>query len=294
MKGARIEGVLMSEHILVGTDGSKVALSAAEWAALEAEDRGVGVTVVGVYDANAFHRRLVRPKDLAEREAERAVTTTIARMAEVAPVVDAVGEVVEGPSPARELILRSESATLVVIGSYGTGLLHGTRLGTVADQVAAHSRVPVVVVPHVPTETDARDVVVGVDGSPGAEVSVEAALEFTAASGGRVHALWAWSAPEAMVPIGSPEEEQLRRWRRADLDKALRPVLKRHPNADIVHEVVRDPPARALLTGVPRVRLIVVGARGAQGFSPLPLGGVARGVLYHSDIPVMVVHHPDV
>lgn len=167
----------MSEHILVGTDGSKVALSAAEWAALEAEDRGVGVTVVGVYDANAFHRRLVRPKDLAEREAERAVTTTIARMAEVAPVVDAVGEVVEGPSPARELILRSESATLVVIGSYGTGLLHGTRLGTVADQVAAHSRVPVVVVPHVPTETDARDVVVGVDGSPGAEVSVEAALE---------------------------------------------------------------------------------------------------------------------
>ncbi|MET9796743.1 universal stress protein [Nocardiopsis alba] len=284
----------MSEHILVGTDGSKVALTAAEWAALEAEDRGVGVTVVGVYDANAFHRRLVRPKDLAEREAERVVNTTIARMAKVAPVVDAVGEVVEGSSPARELLRRSASASLVVLGSYGTGFLRGTRVGSVADQVAAHARVPVVVVPSLPTETDARDVVVGVDGSPGAEVSVEAALEFTVASGGRVHALWAWSAPESMVPVGSPEEERLREWRRADLDKALRPILERHPNADIAREIVRDPPVRALLTGVPRVRLVVVGARGAQGFSPLPLGGVARGVLYRSDIPVMVVHHPDV
>jgi len=282
----------MSEDILVGTDGSKAALAAAVWAANEARRRGHRVTVLCVYDPDAFHRWLVRPADLPEHEAQKAVWVTADRAAAVSPGIDVTGKVLPAASPAKELVRQSASAALVVLGSYGTSTLPGDWLGTVADQVAAHAPVAVVLVRPEPVPEDAHDIVVGVDGSPGSEHAVSVALEAAAAGGDRVRAVWAWTAPESMVPARSEAEDELQRWRRENLETALQPALERYPDVDVVREVRREHPVKALTGDTRHTRLVVVGARGEHGFAQLALGGVARGVMYRSARPVMVVHRP--
>ncbi|WP_017570196.1 universal stress protein [Nocardiopsis halotolerans] len=280
----------MREDILVGTDGSKNALMAAEWAVREAERRGDTVTVLGVYDADVVLKLVVRPSDLLEREAWRAVRATAEHARASASGVEVSAQVSAAVSPAQGLLRHAEAASVVVVGSHGTSALPGTWLGSVADQVAAHARVPVVVVGPEEVPADDVDVVVGVDGSPGSERAVSAALESASAGGDPVRAVRAWTAPVDIVPPRSVEEEELRRWHRQELERLLEPVLARCPGTEVVREVPREHPVSALLARARHARLLVVGARGQRGFARLALGGVARGVLYGSDRPVMVVH----
>ncbi|APC34865.1 universal stress protein [Nocardiopsis dassonvillei] len=280
----------MRENILVGTDGSKNALVAAEWAVQEARRRGGTVTVLGVYDADVVLKLVMRPSDLLEREAHRAVRATVEHVRAGASDVKVVPRTSPAASSVQGLLRHSESASMLVVGAHGVSALLGTRLGSVADQVAAHARVPVVVVGPEPVPEDAREVVVGVDGSTGSRSAVSAALESASAGDGPVRAVWAWSAPTDMVPYRSDSEEELRRWHIQELEGALEPVLARHPDTEVVREAPRDHPVRALLARTRNARLFVVGARGGRGFAQLALGGVARGVLYRSERPVMVVH----
>ncbi|WP_431870483.1 universal stress protein [Nocardiopsis eucommiae] len=282
----------MTGNILVGTDGSKAARTAADWAIAEARRSGARLTVLCVYDPDAFHRHVVRPASLLEEEARKAVWVTSDLIREVAPEVDVTGEVLPGGSPAREILRGAESSSLVVLGTHGLSSLPGEWLGTVADQVAAHSAVPVVLVRPEPVPEQARDVVVGVDGSPGSAHAVEVALEHAASGRARVRAVWAWTAPESLVPAGSTEEDELRRWRHENLESVLDPLVARVPSVEVVREVRRQHPVSSLLAHPRDTCLVVVGARGEHGFAHLALGGVASGVMHRSIRPVMVVHRP--
>jgi nucleotide-binding universal stress UspA family protein len=55
-------------------------------------------------------------------------------------------QAIEG-NPARALLVASEDADLLVVGSRGHGAFVGAFLGSVSHQVVAHARCPVVVVP---------------------------------------------------------------------------------------------------------------------------------------------------
>lgn len=263
---------------------------AAEWAVREARRRGGTVTVLGVYDADVLLKLVMRPPDLPEREAHGAVRATVEHVRASASDVTVVPRTSPAVSPVQGLLLHAESASMLVVGAHGVSALIGARLGSVADQVAAHARVPVVVVGPEPVPEDAREVVVGVDGSSGSRSALSAALESASADGGPVRAVWAWSAPADTVPYRSDSEEELRRRHRQELERALEPVLARRPGAEVVREVPREHPVGALLARTRNARLFVVGARGERGFARLALGGVARGVLHRSDRPVMVVH----
>lgn len=282
----------MSEYILVGTDGSKAAMAALLWAAREARRRARRLFVLCAYDADSLHRWVVRPTSLSEQEARHAVRAATDLVAAVAPEVEITEEVVARSSPTLALLERSERASSVVVGTHGTSVLPGTVLGTTADQVAAHASVPVVLVRPEPVPEGARDIVVGVDGSPGAGHALATALETAVLWGARVRAVRAWTAPASMVAPRSEEEGRIQRWRREDLQQSVEPWAKRYPNAEVVLEVVREHPVRALSADTRNTCLIVVGARGGHGFAGLALGSVARGVLYRSDRPVMVVHRP--
>ncbi|MFE1166042.1 universal stress protein [Nocardiopsis sp. NPDC058789] len=277
----------MSGDVLVGTDGSRAALAAAVWASEEARDRGARAVVVCVFDPGW---PTARATERLRQEAESVVERTRNRMSAFMPGVEVVGEELAGSSPSKVLLERAASVSLVVLGRHGTSDLPGRWPGTVADQVAAHAPVPVVLVPHEPVPTEARDVVVGVDGSSRSKHAALTAVETAQGHGDRVRAVWAWTAPESMVPRGSEAEQELKRWRRENLETALKPVLEEFPDVVVLREVRREHPVTALLADDRHTRMVVVGARGEHGFAELALGGVARGVLNRSDRPVMVVH----
>lgn len=282
----------MRESILVGVDGSTGALAAAEWAAREADLRRLDVCVLGIYDADVVQAALVWPTDLLEQGTREAVREAVERIAESAPRVAVRTEVIAEVSAAQGLLRYAEHSSMVVVGSSGVTSFPGTALGSVAYQVAAHAPVPVVVVRAEPVPADARDVVVGIDGSPGSQHALFAAMEAAAVGGGRVRAVWAWTAPVITLRTSSWEEAEAGRPQRLALEKALEPALSRYPDVEVVREVVREHPVSALLSDVDHTRLIVVGSRGKRGFARLALGGVAHKVLHHAERPVMVVHQP--
>jgi nucleotide-binding universal stress UspA family protein len=106
----------------------------------------------------------------------------------------------------------------VVVGNCGFEGFPGLLVGSVAVQVAAHARCPVIVVrPHVePAPADGRQpegagsVVVGVDGSRLSETAIEFAFAEAALRGVGVTAVHAWSYPlvpntgNADRPVGAP------------------------------------------------------------------------------------------
>lgn len=124
-------------------------------------------------------------------------------------------------------------------------------------------------------------VLVGVDGSAGSQAAVDWAAGESAVTGVPLQLVYAaWPAGES---TGA-----------AVLERARRQVLRDYPGLSVGTTVSAGRPGQAL-TERPASQ-IVVGRRGAGGFSRLPLGSAALEVAGCSAAPVVVVpetSHPD-
>jgi nucleotide-binding universal stress UspA family protein len=138
--------------IVVGVDDSVGARSALHWAAAEAQALGAHLRAVISWEDPAFLVQPVGavaapPLDLAP-VATRVLGGVVAEVrASGGPEIDET--VVRGPAgPA--LLAAAADADLVVVGSRGSGGFVGLLLGSVSQQVAAHSPCPVAVIPEPP------------------------------------------------------------------------------------------------------------------------------------------------
>jgi nucleotide-binding universal stress UspA family protein len=130
----------VTEEIIVGYDGSADSEFALHWAAREASDRGVTLTVCHawapeelslVFEPHVF--------ELARSHGEEIVSRGV-QHAEPFAGPGGVQPLLVSGSPARVLCQHSGTATMVVVGARGHGRLAGLLLGSVAWQLAEFGR----------------------------------------------------------------------------------------------------------------------------------------------------------
>lgn len=128
-------------RIVVGVDGSPGSMAALQWAAEEAERRGVDVHAVMAWQLPAA----IGPKIELAVAAEAEIARIGGNMAERCDATF-ICEALEGPA-AETLVHAAEGAALLVVGTHGHGGFLGALLGSVSHHVIAHATCPVVVVP---------------------------------------------------------------------------------------------------------------------------------------------------
>ncbi|MFD0743929.1 universal stress protein [Phytohabitans flavus] len=239
--------------IAVGVKDLVTDLAAVRMAAAEAAATGRPLHVV-----RAFTWPLELPPggDGEEREqAERIVADAAAQAREWHRDLVVAPEVIDGDTI--EVLLRAAArASMLVIGSDDPeGPADPT--ASVSFQVSARAAGPVLCVRG--TGTPDGPVVVGVDGSPDAQVGLATAVE---------------EARRREAPLVVLHAEGAA-------------CAETHAAADLTveHRQVEGPAGRALIAASADAQLVVVGA---QGDRPTPLGPVTQAVLRRADCPVLV------
>jgi len=144
----RDEDLLMPDPqhapILVGIDGSEASELATAFAFDEASRRGVDLVALHAWSDVTVLELPGLDWSAVGSEAERSLAETLAGWQERYPDVT-VHRVVVCDRPARQLIEKSESAQLLVVGSHGRGGLSRMMLGSVSNTVVHSVRIPVIV-----------------------------------------------------------------------------------------------------------------------------------------------------
>lgn len=147
-----------------------------------------------------------------------------------------------------------------------------------------------------------RRIVVGVDGSTGADRALAWALEEAHRRGAEVEAVLAYHEPVTTwigVVDQPPLSPEVRERAREDAQRAVAEAVGRAERTSGVHDVHVEPivangaPATVLIDCAQRADLLVVGTRGRGGFAGLLLGSVSHQVLHHAPCPVVVVPGPE-
>ena len=299
-----------NDVVLVGVDGSISSLHALDWAAAAAKVHHRSLRIVCSYSLPSFTAASLDGgyaalDDTAIQAGARAVleeaTQRIASCGvEVTAAVatgDATGVLVE----------LSHEVAVAVVGTRGRGGFADRVLGTVSSALPAHAYCPTVVVPlrgaprpaidlaedSLPPISPVHRIVVGVDGSPQAEIALRAAIleakawdaELIAVTGvplGQGAGMLSW------LPAAIDREQVL-----ADVTEGLNVVIDRalvdHPGFSVRRHVLDGSGAELLTEFSTATDLIIVGSRGRGGFAGLLLGSTSQAVLHHASCPVMVV-----
>ncbi|WP_433257590.1 universal stress protein [Streptosporangium sp. CA-135522] len=282
----------MNRPVITGTDGSSAASEAVRWAAREAVLRARPLKIVHVREQWAGDIPVHTMKNYRDPEAKhcRAMLADEAEAARAsAPGLEVTTALVDGDLVQR-LLEESRTADQVVIGSRGQGGFSGLLLGSVGMGVAGRAGCPVVVVRGDSTTRHGR-IVVGVDGSEGAEAALAHAFEEAEIRGAVVHAVHAWQPPVLFTPAveGGAMTERAIDERGEFFRRVLTPWRERFPGVTVTESVVCGHPVGALCDASTEADMVVVGSRGHGLLASAVFGSVSHGVLHHSHCPVAVV-----
>lgn len=155
--------------VIAGTDGSSSSRVAVQWAAHEAQRRGVPLRIVHAYDLHAYDFNGASAcygggsqlREMAQNHADALLSDAAIAVRAVAPGIAVQPAAVVG-NPAAVLLEAAGRAGLLVVGHRGRGGFASLLLGSIGQRVATHARCPVVVVRGRAESTDGP-VVVGLD-----------------------------------------------------------------------------------------------------------------------------------
>ncbi|WP_436776455.1 universal stress protein [Yinghuangia sp. YIM S09857] len=311
-------GATARPPVVVGVENTEAGRIAVEWAADEADRRGLPLRLVHALegpvgtprpqfahaadgpdrhrDAQRVHATswAAQPYRDADpiptsrswgdrfRDAGLAAIDTAREVALAGrPNLRVVDELVDG-GPIQVLRAQSEGAEMVVLGSrHLSSTAELLTAGGIAVPVAAHAQCPVVIVrgPEHRSRTN-RFLVVGVDGSRGSEPALAFAFD---------EASRRWAVLDAVFVTGLHASKTADIEARVKLAESLAGWKERYPDVVVRPQVAHGHAVRALVDASHEALSLVVGTRGLGGFRGMVLGSVSHGVIHHATCPVVVV-----
>jgi nucleotide-binding universal stress UspA family protein len=262
-------------RVVVGVDGTRIALDAVRWAATDARLRGLPLQIV--HAAPYAGSRAADSPEARRAHDILAVAYTAARRAE--PGI-AVSTGLTAGKPAEALTVAAETAQLVVVGIPNQGR-YELLPTSVALEVAGTASCPVAVVRGRTRATD-EPVVVGIDDPETDRAALCAAFTEAHLRECRLVVLHAnGRLREHLVSRADGTVERL--------TSAVSALSERFPRVSTRIQTVPDTPTNALLVAAGTARLVVVGTRGRGPAVRALFGSHSRELLRHSPAPVLVV-----
>jgi nucleotide-binding universal stress UspA family protein len=281
--------------IVAATDGSEESLRAVDWAAREAELRGLPLRIVS---AAALPPRMAEYQtesgvatvaDTVVGNRDRALAAATQRATAIAPDILVDADALSA-SPARAITDAGSGASMLVLGSRGMGAFTALILGSVSRYAAAHAACPVVVVREQTTAAHPQ-VGVGIGDPTEASAALAFAFEEAALRKASLVALHAWDsggdisrAVRALAPGNRAIEERVA----GQLQALLADWQARYPDVQASYDLVYGHAGRALVGLSARADLVVLGRHHPDGPLPGP-GAVRHAVLNHAHGPVVTV-----
>jgi nucleotide-binding universal stress UspA family protein len=135
-------------------------------------------------------------------------------------------------------------------------------------------------------------IVVGTDGSPGAEAAVQKAIELTKGSGATVHLVCAYPGKSPLERIGMTARQEPTDLRGVAADVLARDERRFREAGFSVEKHAREgDPAHTIIdvANEQKAELIVVGARGNTGLRRFMLGSVAIKLAHNAPSSLLIV-----
>jgi nucleotide-binding universal stress UspA family protein len=276
------------QEFVVGLDGSDHSRMALRWAAAAAQAARVPLRAVQAW---SHPRSAVLPggrdpapadeMDEATRQDIEAIAAAV-----LGPSVTAKPDTRRGPAAAAILQAVLPDSVLV-LGSRGRGGFAGLLLGSVSQECVEYAQCPVVVVRTDRALAEGQSILVGKDGSRGAQRALEWAKALAGVTGAEVRAVHAWRATVSERPprvgqrLRSRAARRVEGWTGRVSDEIESHEMEGDPRDVLVKAAERFDPA-----------LTVVGRRGEGGLRSMLLGSTANHLVRHSSSNVAVVPDP--
>jgi nucleotide-binding universal stress UspA family protein len=136
------------------------------------------------------------------------------------------------------------------------------------------------------------DIVVGTDGSPGAEAAVQKVIELARGSGATVHLVCAYPGKSALERVGMTARSEPVDLRGVAADLLARDERRFEEAGFAVEKYAREGDAAQTIIDVATdagAGLIVIGAQGNTGVRRFMLGGVAGKLAHHAPTSLLIV-----
>ena len=135
-------------------------------------------------------------------------------------------------------------------------------------------------------------IVVGTDGSPGAEAAVQKVIELARGSGATIHLVCAYPGKSALERVGMTARQESVDLRGVAADLLARDERRFAEAGFAVEKYAREGyPAQTIIdvAGDADADLIVIGAQGSTGLRRFMLGGVAGKLAHHAPRSLLIV-----
>jgi len=293
-------------RVLLAMDGSTSADTARNLVASLAWPEATCIRVVAVVEPMSAVLVGLSPYTATEFDDRQIAGSLQQRLTETASLLAKPGRTIETQvlrgRPASAIVDQATDmrADLIVIGSRGLGRLRSMLLGSVSAEVVDHAPCPVLVA----RASSIGPVLVAVDGSDSARRAVENLADATYLAGHRLHVLtvgpmlydglpaWSLSVADSKVPAYQDLLAEDRRRTEANAARAAQELAREGYDVnwtigagDAAHEIIQAAQDFSC-------DLIVMGSRGLTGLDRLLLGSVARNVLLHAPMSVLIVREP--
>jgi nucleotide-binding universal stress UspA family protein len=268
--------------VLVGVDGTRIALDAVRWAAAEARLRGLPLRILHAapYAAGRSGPGPRRAHDILAR------AFTVARRTE--PGVSVTTRRTDVPA-VQSLLHAGERARLLVVGMGGGDRPQDVLIGSVALDVSGRATCPVAVVRGAHHARAGAAVLVGVDSPAVDAAALTVAFADAERHGGRLTVLHARHGTGQFREHLAGHDEAARIAAQDRLADELAPWSARFPDVPVELELVHGQPTPALLAAAVGARLVVLGTRGRGAPARALFGSTSRQVLRRCPVPVVVV-----